>query len=147
MMYVIPLANRPKATPPQVNHAACQSVNPVDGGEPQPEWAYDILAQRSAYPPSSLASVIDTDFCGGKALNLLPERPGPIRTFEELRADPPATCWRLQPVSMARLLQSLRRVLGLTKPPAPKFARSIDTDFSVFRGTAHPSLSLIGYKH
>lgn len=37
---------------------------------------------------------------------------------------------------MARLLQSLRRVLGLTtsKPAPPAFARSLDTNFSFFRG-------------
>lgn len=37
---------------------------------------------------------------------------------------------------MARLLQSLRRVLGLntSKPALPKFPRSLDTDFSIFRG-------------
>ncbi|OJJ82091.1 tRNA (adenine-N(1)-)-methyltransferase [Aspergillus glaucus CBS 516.65] len=36
---------------------------------------------------------------------------------------------------MARLLQSLRRVLGLntSKPALPKFSRSLDTDFSIFR--------------
>ncbi|KAE8133252.1 S-adenosyl-L-methionine-dependent methyltransferase [Aspergillus pseudotamarii] len=35
---------------------------------------------------------------------------------------------------MARMLQSLRRALGLTSPkPVPTFRRSIDTDFSVFR--------------
>ncbi|KAB8236227.1 tRNA (adenine-N(1)-)-methyltransferase [Aspergillus alliaceus] len=35
---------------------------------------------------------------------------------------------------MARMLQSLRRVLGLSSPsPVPTFRRSIDTDFSVFR--------------
>jgi hypothetical protein len=43
---------------------------------------------------------------------------------------------RLSLAQMARLLQSLRRVLGLAKPPAPSFSRSIDTDFSVFQGTA-----------
>lgn len=37
---------------------------------------------------------------------------------------------------MARLLQSLRRVLGLntSKPAPPAFARSFDTNFSYFRG-------------
>jgi len=37
---------------------------------------------------------------------------------------------------MARLLQSLRRVLGLntSKPALPKFSRSLDTDFHIFRG-------------
>ncbi|KAE8148307.1 adenine-N(1)--methyltransferase [Aspergillus avenaceus] len=35
---------------------------------------------------------------------------------------------------MARLLQSLRRVLGFSShKPIPKFSRSVDTDFSVFR--------------
>ncbi|KAE8328293.1 S-adenosyl-L-methionine-dependent methyltransferase [Aspergillus sergii] len=35
---------------------------------------------------------------------------------------------------MARMLQSLRRALGLTSPkPVPAFRRSIDTDFSFFR--------------
>ncbi|OGM46983.1 tRNA (adenine-N(1)-)-methyltransferase [Aspergillus bombycis] len=35
---------------------------------------------------------------------------------------------------MARMLQSLRRALGLTSPkPVPTFRRSIDTDFSFFR--------------
>lgn len=41
---------------------------------------------------------------------------------------------------MARLLQSLRRVFGLTSskrnPVLDAFPRSIDTDFSVFKGTS-----------
>ena len=47
---------------------------------------------------------------------------------------------------MARMLQSLRRALGLTSPkPVPTFRRSIDTDFSVFRGMLilHGSVALL----
>lgn len=44
------------------------------------------------------------------------------------------------PATMARLLHSLQRVLGLTASPTTRAtagslrARSIDTDFSIFRG-------------
>lgn len=39
-------------------------------------------------------------------------------------------------LAMTRLLQSLRRVLGWTPPKSAPRARTIDTDFSIFRGAS-----------